>query len=341
MAGALIAALHSDVLRDLAQCTGQHFQGLRSAASFLRKQGLAGNLAKRLCRLDDACCVSRHITAVSACQFRQQLWEAARVMQVPTPMEQQKFVDVPPVESTSEQQKFADVPRVEIVEGMGPMAMTTKQQKFVDVPQVEVEEQMQAPMTRKRKKQQELRKPANVMQDPVQKQVQVPMPTKQPAGHAQLASGSAPGTGHAMVDPFPSGGCWERLPDDAWKQIHDRVCSSTLVSRRWNYIVSTLSYAISRTSSLQVGASTDWRSRNNTQPGREIHRIYRSYGLEHGMMDDVPLTRDEVDQLGWRRIPSVVWDRLSNEVRGGSRDPARLSRRFYDIALGLTIEDLP
>jgi hypothetical protein len=75
MADVLVAALHCDLLRDLAVLMGMHFQGLRAAASHLRCQGLGGALIKRPCRVDDAFSISCHITEVSARFLRQQVWD--------------------------------------------------------------------------------------------------------------------------------------------------------------------------------------------------------------------------------------------------------------------------
>jgi hypothetical protein len=77
MAELIIAALHGDLLRDIASCTGLHFEGLRSAAGFLRRTKLIdGAVSKRLCLFDDAHNVCRHITEVSSCQCRRQVWSS-------------------------------------------------------------------------------------------------------------------------------------------------------------------------------------------------------------------------------------------------------------------------
>jgi hypothetical protein len=75
MACAIIAELHSGLLQDLAGCTGVHFQGLRAAAAFLRRGGCDATITKRLCRVDDAFSISRHITCVSADRLRWQVWQ--------------------------------------------------------------------------------------------------------------------------------------------------------------------------------------------------------------------------------------------------------------------------
>jgi hypothetical protein len=67
MAESIIAELHGRLLRGIAVETSVHYQGLRAAASHLRRSGLLNSrLAKKLAAVDCAFAISRHITAVSA-----------------------------------------------------------------------------------------------------------------------------------------------------------------------------------------------------------------------------------------------------------------------------------
>ena len=71
MASVLIGELHGQLLRDIAEHHGVNFQGLRAAASALRRAKVIDHtLAGKLTRLDDCWAVVRHITAVSAEQLR-------------------------------------------------------------------------------------------------------------------------------------------------------------------------------------------------------------------------------------------------------------------------------
>ena len=64
---AIILELHGRLVRLIAEETGVHYQGLRAAASHLRRgRRVAPALAKALCRLDDTFAVCRHITSISA-----------------------------------------------------------------------------------------------------------------------------------------------------------------------------------------------------------------------------------------------------------------------------------
>jgi hypothetical protein len=67
MAESIIAELHGRLLRGIAGETAVHYQGLRAAASHLRRTGLLDSrLAKKLAAVDVAFAISRHITVVSA-----------------------------------------------------------------------------------------------------------------------------------------------------------------------------------------------------------------------------------------------------------------------------------
>ncbi len=77
MAATLVADLRGECLRDISHSAGRHFQGLRSAAAFLRRGMLAPPaMIKKLVRFDDAFAVVRHITAIGAEDFRKQVCEA-------------------------------------------------------------------------------------------------------------------------------------------------------------------------------------------------------------------------------------------------------------------------
>ena len=66
-AAGLLLHLHGRLLRAVAVADGRHFQGLRSAAGHLRRDGRIKNqLSKKLERIDDACALIRHVTQVSA-----------------------------------------------------------------------------------------------------------------------------------------------------------------------------------------------------------------------------------------------------------------------------------
>jgi hypothetical protein len=67
MAESIIAELHGRLLCGIATETSVHYQGLRAAASHLRRSGLlSSKLAKKLAAVDCAFAISRHITTVSA-----------------------------------------------------------------------------------------------------------------------------------------------------------------------------------------------------------------------------------------------------------------------------------
>eukprot|EP00929_Paragymnodinium_shiwhaense_P056375 TRINITY_DN28216_c0_g1_i4.p1 TRINITY_DN28216_c0_g1~~TRINITY_DN28216_c0_g1_i4.p1 ORF type:complete len:279 (+),score=40.90 TRINITY_DN28216_c0_g1_i4:86-838(+) len=69
-AAGLIADLHGVLLRHMSSKMDINFEGLRSAAAHARRQGLLSNsTVKKLCRLDDAYSVTRHITKVYAAGF--------------------------------------------------------------------------------------------------------------------------------------------------------------------------------------------------------------------------------------------------------------------------------
>ena len=67
----LIADLHGDLLREISAFTCVHWQGLGQAARALRKRKVIdGALTKKFILLDGAYNLSRHITVISANQFR-------------------------------------------------------------------------------------------------------------------------------------------------------------------------------------------------------------------------------------------------------------------------------
>ena len=67
---AILLCLHGNLLRKMAKAAGMHFQGLRAAASCLRKRGaITSQMAKKLGRVDDAAALCRHLTEVSANNF--------------------------------------------------------------------------------------------------------------------------------------------------------------------------------------------------------------------------------------------------------------------------------
>ena len=67
----IIADLHGDLLREISAFTCVHWQGLGQAARALRKRNIIdGALTKKLILLDGAYNLSRHITVISADQFR-------------------------------------------------------------------------------------------------------------------------------------------------------------------------------------------------------------------------------------------------------------------------------
>jgi hypothetical protein len=75
-AAQLIFQLHGEVLRGVAAREGQHFQGLRSAAGYLRRRGRISNQsAKKLVRVDDAFAVVRHISEASVSAFLENLMD--------------------------------------------------------------------------------------------------------------------------------------------------------------------------------------------------------------------------------------------------------------------------
>ena len=75
----LIADLHGDLLREISAFTCVHWQGLRQAARALRKRNIIdGPQAKKLILLDGACNLSRHITVISANQFRMSIGDSIK-----------------------------------------------------------------------------------------------------------------------------------------------------------------------------------------------------------------------------------------------------------------------
>jgi hypothetical protein len=67
MADSLVFEIHGKLLRCIARSSGVHYQGLRGAASHLRRQRIiTPGLAKQLGRVDDAFAVLRHISSVSS-----------------------------------------------------------------------------------------------------------------------------------------------------------------------------------------------------------------------------------------------------------------------------------
>uniref|UniRef100_A0A7S2NVB7 Uncharacterized protein n=1 Tax=Zooxanthella nutricula TaxID=1333877 RepID=A0A7S2NVB7_9DINO len=70
----LVARLHGTLLRQLADDVGVHYQGLRAAASALRRsQRISTRTAKRLVMIDHAFAMCRHITSVSSASFVEQV----------------------------------------------------------------------------------------------------------------------------------------------------------------------------------------------------------------------------------------------------------------------------
>ena len=70
----LILALHGRLLRALAVEVGQHFQGLAQAARSLKRAGrLSPATASKLTKVDTAFNLVRHVTAVSAGRFEEDL----------------------------------------------------------------------------------------------------------------------------------------------------------------------------------------------------------------------------------------------------------------------------
>ena len=73
-AASILANLHGQLLREIARGTGRHYQGLRSAAAHLRREGLITNkLTTKLARIDDACALNRHVTVISAATVLEEL----------------------------------------------------------------------------------------------------------------------------------------------------------------------------------------------------------------------------------------------------------------------------
>mmetsp|Transcript_68996 Transcript_68996/g.192107 ORF Transcript_68996/g.192107 Transcript_68996/m.192107 type:complete len:362 (-) Transcript_68996:8-1093(-) len=71
-AALLVAKLHGDLLRLIAERENFHFDGLRSAASHLRrKRNVDSKVCKKLAAVDEAFNLNRHITCVSARTFFQ------------------------------------------------------------------------------------------------------------------------------------------------------------------------------------------------------------------------------------------------------------------------------
>jgi hypothetical protein len=104
MAAAIVFELHGRLLRDIAVDTGLHFQGLRGAASHLRRVRLINPaMAKKLARLDDTFAVLRHISVVSADRVASDLSAAMRAPD--------KFGPVwAPMAKAAEVEEIAEVP---------------------------------------------------------------------------------------------------------------------------------------------------------------------------------------------------------------------------------------
>ena len=61
-AACIVSKLHADLLRGISEKEGRHFEGLRAAASHLRRHGkLNARLIKKLTILDEAHNLVRHI----------------------------------------------------------------------------------------------------------------------------------------------------------------------------------------------------------------------------------------------------------------------------------------
>lgn len=73
-AGLILLKLHGVLLRHLCDQAGRHFEGLSSASRYLFKEGhLDAKLKKKLCQLDYATALVRHVTNASATSFEQSL----------------------------------------------------------------------------------------------------------------------------------------------------------------------------------------------------------------------------------------------------------------------------
>ena len=84
-AASILANLHGQLLREIARGTGRHYQGLRSAAAHLRREGLITNkLTKKLARIDDACALNRHVTVISAASVMEELGLCLKPKELPT-----------------------------------------------------------------------------------------------------------------------------------------------------------------------------------------------------------------------------------------------------------------
>ena len=84
-AASILADLHRQLLRELSRTTGRHFQGLRSAAAHLRREGLITNkLTKKLARIDDACALNMHVTLISAASVMEEFGMCLEPTQLPT-----------------------------------------------------------------------------------------------------------------------------------------------------------------------------------------------------------------------------------------------------------------
>ena len=84
-AASILANLHGQLLREIARGTGRHFQGLRSAAAHLRREGLITNhCTTTFVRIDDACALNRHVTVISAASLMEELGLCLEPKQLPT-----------------------------------------------------------------------------------------------------------------------------------------------------------------------------------------------------------------------------------------------------------------
>ena len=81
----ILAILHGQVSRNISRETGRQFQGLRSAAAHLRREGLMINkLNKQFTRIDYACALDRHVTVVSAATRMEELGSCLEAKQLVT-----------------------------------------------------------------------------------------------------------------------------------------------------------------------------------------------------------------------------------------------------------------
>ncbi len=86
--------LRDQILLEISDRTGRHFQGLQQAARVCQATGqLSGPIVKKLLSLDEAYNLIRHITTVSSAEFLEKVKEDLNQQTEPDPGRQRQKVE--------------------------------------------------------------------------------------------------------------------------------------------------------------------------------------------------------------------------------------------------------